>query len=149
MELNKIENLLDKYFDGNTSLKEENILKEYFATNDVPAHLEDYKAMFSYFAQNKEEVSQKSVQVKTKKKTWRVNWLMTSAAALLLFVSVYQFVPKGETKFTEAEIKEAQMAFNETKKAFQLISENLNKGNNAIAYLNEYESTKNKIFKQQ
>lgn len=143
MELNKIENLLDKYFDGNTSIDEENILKTYFAQSSVPAHLQDYKAMFNYFATNKEAISTKPIQVKTKK-TWRVNWLMASAAALLLFISVYTFLPKEPT---DAEIKEAQIAFNETKKAFQLISDNLNKGNNAIAYLSEYENTTSKIFK--
>ncbi len=144
MELINIEKLLDKYFDGTTSIDEENALKEYFAKNDIPSHLQDYKAMFTYFAKNKEEVSSKNIQVKTEKKTWRFNWLIASAAALLLFVSVYQFTPKGPT---DSEIKEAQIAFNETKKAFQLISDNLNKGNNAIAFLNEYESTKSKIFK--
>ncbi len=145
MELNKIEKLLDKYFDGNTSVTEENILKQYFTKDEVPSHLQDYKAMFSYFAQNKEETSAKTIHVKTKKKTWNVNWLVTSAAALLLFISVYTFLPKP---LTDAESTEAQLAFNETKKAFQLISDNLNKGNNAIAYLNEYETTKNKIFKK-
>ncbi len=144
MELINIKKLLDKYFDGTTSIDEENTLKEYFTKNDIPIHLQDYKAMFTYFAENKEEVSSKNIQVKTKKKTWRFNWLIALAAVLLLFVSVYQFTPKG---LTEAEIKEAQIAFDETKKAFQLISDNLNKGNNAIAYLNEYESTKSKIFK--
>ncbi|MCF6351006.1 MAG: hypothetical protein L3J23_08275 [Flavobacteriaceae bacterium] len=145
MELHRIENLLDKYFDSNTTIKEEDMLKEYFVKNDVPSHLQDYKAMFIYFTQNKKEISSKPIQVKIKKNIWRVNWLMTAVAALLFFVAIYKFLPKSPT---DVELKEAQIAFNETQKIFQLIANNLNKGNNAIAYLNEYENTTKKIFKK-
>lgn len=147
MELNKIETLLDKYFEGNTSIDEENTLKSYFSQDNIPSHLQDYKAMFNYFAQNKEVTSNKPIQVKPNKKAWRVNLLVASVAVILLFtVLVVDFKPNSE-KLTKTEIKEAQKALEDTKKAFQLISKNLNKGNNAIAYLNKFESTKNKIFK--
>ena len=43
---------------------------------------------------------------------------------------------------------EAQKAMKDTQKAFQLLSKNMNKGTAAIAYLDEYQSTTNKIFKQ-
>ena len=40
------------------------------------------------------------------------------------------------------------MAYKETQKAFQLISQNLNKGESvAIAGLQEFQKTQNKVFK--
>ncbi len=35
MELNKIEEILEKYFQGETSIAEENQLKEYFSSSNV------------------------------------------------------------------------------------------------------------------
>jgi hypothetical protein len=35
MELNKIERLVEKYFDGETSVEEEKELRKYFASTDV------------------------------------------------------------------------------------------------------------------
>ena len=143
MDLIKIENLLEKYFEGTTSLTEEDTLQTYFSQAYVPAHLQEYQTMFAYFSNNKAEVSKQPIQVKTKKKTWQKSWLSIAAAMLLLF-TIYQLTPK---ELTDAERAEAQVAYIETQKAFQLISQNLNKGNNAIAYLQDYEVTKNKIFK--
>ncbi len=144
MELVKIENLLEKYFEGNTSLEDEKVLQTYFAQAYVPAHLQEYQAMFAYFSKNKAEVSTQQIQVKPVKKTWQLGWMSIAAAMLILFSIAYVLIPKEPT---EAEKREAQMALVETQKAFQLISQNLNKGNNAIAYLKDYEVTKNKIFK--
>lgn len=150
MELSKIEQLLDKYFEGKTTLQEENDLKKYFSQAFVPTHLEQYKAMFTYFSQSKEEKME--TEIKLPKENKKIIWYKYVGIAAILVVSftIIQLYPtKNEIKLTQAEQKEAQRAFNETKKAFQLISKNLNKGNNAIAYLDEFESTKNKIFKHE
>ena len=143
MESIKIEKLLDQYFDGNTSQADEKILQAYFKKDNVPAHLETYKSMFAYFDNKKAEVSQQEIKVTTKKQPFNFKWSI-AAAVLLLMSVVYMVSP---TRITDAERQEAQLAYVETQKAFQLISKNLTKGNNAIAHLNDYEITKNKIFK--
>ncbi len=45
----KPEELLNKYFEGETSCEEENILRDYFRSDHLPAHLEMYKPLFAYF----------------------------------------------------------------------------------------------------
>ena len=145
MELAKIEELIEAYFEGNTSLEEEQILQKYFAQDVVPAHLQEYKLMFDYFAQSKAEISNQPIQVKPIKKTWNKSWLSIAAAIILLF-TIYKIVPTTDG-FTKEERAEAQKAYVESQKAFQLISKSLNRGNNKIAYLQDYETTKNKIFK--
>jgi len=142
---NNIEALLDKYFNSETSLQEETVLKEYFAQTNVPEHLKQYQAMFAYFAQNKKEKAPQNIQVKPSKKSWNFNWLHKVAVVLLLLAIGYAIYPKG---ISDTEKKEVQSAFIETQKALKLISMNLNKGSVAVAYLDEFEISKGKIFKK-
>ena len=137
MELSKIESLLEKYLNAETSLQEEVVLQEYFASNDVAAHLQEYQLMFSYFAQSKEESYAKPIQLKTKKTNWK--WLSIAASVALLF-SVYM----GNNYMQEQKAKE-QLA--QVKGALQLLSSTLKKGDEAVANLYTYENTVNKIFK--
>jgi len=55
MVLNNIEQLLEKYDNGETSLNEEQQLRDYFAQEEVAPHLESYKVMFQYFNTTKQE----------------------------------------------------------------------------------------------
>lgn len=45
----QIEDLLDKFMNGQTTLEEEAALSNYFRTHDVPQEWEDYRVMFGYF----------------------------------------------------------------------------------------------------
>ena len=47
--MNNIEYLLEQYFEGNTSAKEEATLRDFFTTRDVPEHLTMYTSLFTYF----------------------------------------------------------------------------------------------------
>lgn len=145
MELIKIEKLLESYFEGSSSLEEEQILQDYFSQSFVPIHLQEYKVMFNYFSENKTEISNQPIELKTKKRTLNKNWL-SIAAAIVFLVTIYKIVPNSND-FTDIERAKAEKAFVESKKAFKLISKSLNRGNETIAYMQGYESTKNKIFK--
>lgn len=147
MELANIEKLIEKYENAETSLAEEQSLKDYFQTNAVPAHLEEYKAYFNYLNEVSSERFTKTLPLTTKRQTWK--WLSV-AAAVVLMVSIYTINKAGNfDKLTAAEEIEAEQAYKETQKAFQLISQNLTKGNSvAIAGLSEYENTHSKVFKK-
>lgn len=138
MESIKIEQLLDKYLNAETTLQEETVLSDYFLNSQVAPHLEEYKALFIYFADNKSERFTKTIQLNTKKTNWK--WLSVAASVVLLF-SVY-------TGYQNNQKEEARIAFENTQMAFQLISKNFNKGIAAVSYLGEYQTTTNKIFKQ-
>ena len=82
MEFNKIEDILEKYFQGETTIAEENQLKEYFSSPNVAQHLKQYKPMFGYFSQVKEQKSTQTIPLKTKKRN--VAWLSIAASAVVL-----------------------------------------------------------------
>ena len=140
MELSRIEQLLDKYLNAETTLQEESVLRDYFAGSQVAPHLEQYIALFAYFTESKSERFEKTIQLKTKKEHWK--WLSVAASVVLLFTvyNGYEFNQQQQTR-------EAQLAFQQTQEAFELLSKSLNKGANAVMYLEEYETTTNKIFK--
>ncbi len=139
MELFKIEKLIEKYFEAETSLQEEALLKDYFSRSDVPPHLMPYKAMFGYYNQNSTETAQKDIRLPENKRF--LQWISV-AAAVILMISLYAAYQKNEK-----EKAEARLAYIETTRALNLISQNLNKGNKAIIKLETFDQTRNKIFK--
>ncbi len=143
MELANIEKLIERYENAETSLAEEQLLKEYFQHENVPVHLQEYKALFNYFSESSTERYTKTLPLNPRRSNWK--WLSV-AASIALLVSVYFINDFGS--LSDNDRLEAERAYQETQKAFQLISQNLNKGNSvAVAGLQEFEKAQNKIFK--
>lgn len=149
MELVRIEQLIDKYFEGQTSIAEEKELKAYFSSSDVAQHLEQYRDVFGYFTQAKEQQFTKSVPLQPRKQ-FNVVWLSIAASIVIVFGVVTfrlyetEVQPTGEL----GTYDNPELAMAETQKALDLVSEKLNVGIESVSYINEYESTKNKIFKK-
>ena len=55
MESDKITLLVTKYFEGETTLAEEKVLKEYFSSTDIASNLVQYHPLFAYFSNRSEE----------------------------------------------------------------------------------------------
>ena len=153
MELNKIEDILEKYFQGETSIAEENQLKEYFSSPNVAQHLEQYKPMFGYFSQAKEQKSTYEIPLESKKRN--VAWLSIAASVVLLLgIGTYFFVSEqNDTAVVASQTElgtydDPEEALKATQKALALLSNNVNVGIESVQYIKEYEQSKNKIFKQ-
>jgi hypothetical protein len=136
MELDRIEKLLEKYLEASTSVAEEKELRTYFSQESVPTHLEQYATMFQYFSLAKEERFTKQVPLKTRRDYFK--WASVAAVAVLMF-GIY-FGNEYQKQ------KEAEFAYNETKKALSLLADNFSRGTEKVAYLNEFENTKQKIY---
>lgn len=150
MEFNKIEILIEKYFQGETSIAEEKELRSYFSSQDVAPHLEQYKAMFGYFTQaKKQEFAQEIPQI-TKKRN--VLWLSVAASVVVLLgVATFFMINTNEPVNHQNELgtyESPEIAFKETQKALALLSSNVNVGIESVMYVQEYETAKNRIFKK-
>ncbi|WP_196890249.1 hypothetical protein [Aureivirga sp. CE67] len=141
MELANIEKLLEKYLNAETTIQEENQLRNYFKNDDIAPHLEEYKPLFSYFEESRNDSFAQDLRLNTSnKKETRWKW-MSVAAMLILFVSAYTFINKKKEY-------EAREAYAQTQEALQLISKNLNKGQQiALNQLGKIEHNQSKIFK--
>jgi len=137
MEFNNIEKLLEKYFEATTTVAEEEILRDYFTKEDVPLHLKKYASLFQYFSIAKEERFTKQVPLKPSKKRY-IKWISVAAVSILVFGIYF-----GRSY---QEQKEAEFAYQETKKALSLLATNLGRGTEKVAYLREFEETKQKIY---
>ena len=149
MELNKIEGLIEKYFEGETSNFEEKELKHYFSSEDVAPSLEHYKSMFDYFVEAKKETSSAEITLPRNKKN-KMAWLSVAASVVVLFgVGFYVYTTSNvSTKEDLGTFDSPEMAFKETQKALDLISTHLNTGYEGMTYIKEFERSKNKIFKK-
>ncbi|GAA4470540.1 hypothetical protein GCM10023189_59290 [Nibrella saemangeumensis] len=56
-----VEKLLEKYYNGETSLEEEKQLRQYFQRESVPAHLQAHAGPFRYFAEERNQQPSETV----------------------------------------------------------------------------------------
>jgi len=152
MDLKKIEVLLKKYYNGETSIGEEKLLHDFFNKYEVPDYLKPDQELFSYYstAQKNEEIKDIDLEQKilqaidqveekpevNRKKRYLI--LTTGiAASIILFIGIY-FLFTERSIFTTpvAEFKDTYddpvLAYNETKKALLLISEKFNTGTDEL-----------------
>lgn len=149
MELDRIEQLLGKYFEGETSSAEENELKNYFSSSDVAQHLEQYQPVFGYFSQAKTQRFTHNLPLQSKKRK-NVAWL-SIAASFVVLSGIATFMYTNETSMVSGDLgtyDDPQMALYETQKALTLVSQKINVGIGSVSYVDEYEQSKNKVFKK-
>ncbi|MCM4169172.1 hypothetical protein KCTC52924_00059 [Arenibacter antarcticus] len=139
MELDRIEKLLEKYFEATATVAEEETLRDYFKNENIPVHLKQYAPMFQYFSVAKEERFTKQVPLKPRKSY--LEWASVAAVAVLVFGIYF-----GNEYSEKQEQKKAEYAYQETKKALSLLAANFERGTEKVAYLNEFEATKEKIY---
>lgn len=140
MDYNKIEQLLDKYFEGETSINEENILKEFFATeNNIPEDLLYAKSMFSHFVREKEFVFNKNIKAPQKNLYYYISGI---AASIFLAMFLLFSHSKQDDKIIYAYINgkaitDKNVAEQYTKQILLAVSQNLDKGTKNLNYLNK------------
>lgn len=148
MESNNIELLLEKYFQGGISTVEENELRTYFSSPDVAPHLERYKPMFDYSVLVKDQQAKQETPLQSKKH--RVMWLSIAASVVVLLgIGIYLFYNYNNANGKQdlGTYDDPEVAFAATQKALELVSNNLNIGIKSVYYIQEYQNTKELIFK--
>ena len=92
----KIDDLLNRYFDGNTTCEEEREIKRFFREEEVPSELEVYRPLFAFFEEEakqsfihseciKEEVKEAKA---VRPKRYFIYTLGSIAAGLLIILSI-------------------------------------------------------------
>ncbi len=144
MELNKIEILLEKYLAAETTLAEENSLRVYIEKNDVPLHLQQYKALFSYYKTAKSEDAPKR-EYHTPKRSFK--WIPVAASvAILLSIGTFAYFNTEQYNESLGSFTDPEIAFQETQQALDLLSGKVNQGIETVEYVEEYDAAKDRIF---
>lgn len=145
MELDKIEKLIHRYDEGETSLSEERILQEYFLNEEVPEHLKSYQLIFKFSANQAEKTLESKPEVSSKK-----NWYTWSSIAAILIVALGLFFFNDSSRMLNENdlgtISDEELALQKTKETLNMVSQIMNEGKSDLVYLKEFNKTTNKII---
>lgn len=144
MDLKTLDILLEKFYDGQTTEDEELRLKTYFAGNDVPEKYANEQAYFDFIKKSKEatilpEGFHDEVEKLIEKQNTKVvplkkylHTVLAIAASVIFVVYLAVFFQSDSEKMAKTETKDTfdnpREAYEATKKALMLISNNMNKG---------------------
>ena len=135
--MEKINELLDKYWEGETSLEEERELKNLILADDS-LEFEELKVMFSFF-ENESEIEYKG-QFKPKKTrvifhNFRKNIAVAASILLLIFsgISILSTISRSsKSLIARSEISNPDEALKITEEALSLLAINYNKGEKSV-----------------
>lgn len=155
MDYNQLETLIRKYWDCETSLEEEERLREWFRTHEVPERFKETAKLFSYFDEQKQKATDKQFETKvfknlqTEAKGKTVSLWQTSLriAAGIAVVAAAIFFVRQELieKHDIAEIEDPQRALEETKKAFMMISKGFSAAEENTKKINVLNEAEDKV----
>ena len=107
-----IQDLLDKFMNGLTTLEEEAVLGDYFRTHEVPEEWEDYRQMFGYFDRGMEgelitPQAQEQPFMRLMGRRW---WGIAAAAAIaaLIVGATVFYHPTSTTQPVVAEVAQEE-----------------------------------------
>ncbi len=156
MNTREIEILLQKYFEAETSVEEEKLLRQFFLSGKVPAHLRQHISLFKFAGTEKNVAMQADVEKSLLTRihsgrmisfTGRRFWYLATgaAAAVLLLFAIYT-----ETKKTfndDQEIaahtyspEEIQLAYVQIHEVLHFTSSKLNQGTAPLNNISKIEA---------
>lgn len=104
------EQLLHRYFEGDTTLEEEARLRDYFRGDNVHPELKAYDPMFAYWEEAANITAPPVVKREAVRRRLPIRWLTTVAAAVMLLFAANQWLEPNPalTDFPIAEATEAK-----------------------------------------
>jgi hypothetical protein len=160
MDSKQIEQLLEKYWACETTLEEEQTLRDYFQGAEIPDTLRDTAELFRYFEVEKSKALNESFnEVVTKQIRQRqggkiismITWVQIArvAAGILVVVAAGYLIRQEIRKSYPEEIvdtySDPKLAFEETKKALQMISKSFGKAKKEASKINMFNEAEKKI----
>jgi hypothetical protein len=157
MDSDEINQLLEKYWNCETSLEEEQTLRTYFAGQDIPDSLKGPAALFQYFEKEKEKSTDKSFDENLRTRfrdghkviALPVLKILRIAAGVLVVIAATFVIRYEIRKSYPPEIAETysdpKLALEETKKALMMISNSFNKAEKEAQEIKLFNETEAKI----
>jgi hypothetical protein len=160
MDSKRLEELLQKYWNCETSLEEEQQLREYFRSEEIPEQLKDTASLFNYFEVQKQKsvdthfegrvVTQLKDQPKERGKMVQLlnSSMRIAAGVAVLLVAVYfvrEEIRKNDTVAMEDTYDDPKQALEETKKALMMISKGFGRAEQQAKKINLINEAQEKI----
>ena len=160
MEYREIEELLNRYLEGESTLEEEAQLKEYFSRPGLSPEHHEMQEMFRYFAAANHEATPpfdindelsaviESEWKKENKNRFRriIGWAASAAAVLAISFGIYSYLNKPQATIKDT-FKDPRLAYLETKRALLLVSNTMNRNTASLKYLAKVDESFNHMKK--
>jgi hypothetical protein len=155
--------LLEKYWNAETSLEEEQELHRFFQGTEVPENLKETAALFRYFEEEKNrslnenfdaDVTKKIRQRQGAKTVSMTNWFQIArvAAGVMVVVAAVYLIGHEARKSSPNEVTDTEsdpkLAFEQTKKALMMISKNFHKAQSEASKINLLNEAEERIQKK-
>jgi hypothetical protein len=163
MDSEKIDELLGRYWNCETSLEEEQLLREYLCSGNIPEHLTETANLFRYFDAQKnisltdtafEGQVMKKIQSRPKGKmrTMAFNTMRIAAGIAVLIAAVWlvrlEIRESGPAEMADT-YNDPKMAFEETKKALMMISKSFGTAEEQAKKINLFNEAQKDIRKKE
>lgn len=157
MDSKHVEALLEKYWNGDTSLEEEAQLCAFFAQGDVPASLQSAASLFRYFQQEQQKKLAPSFDARVTKSIRQrqggkiirmvnlVNVARIAAGVLVIVAAGYLIRQEVSKMYPEDTYSDPKVAFEETKKALMMISKSFGKAQQEAGKIKMFNEAEEKI----
>ena len=151
MDTDKIRQLLDRYYDGQSSEREEQVLKDYFLQDDVPPQWATDQRLFRQLygadmpaIDGLEQRLSRQIDgwnrvektANRRTRTIGLRWIAGIAASLLLLFAIGLLIDRQQKQAQYAvqqdTFDDPRDAYAETQKALMKFSESINKGLNKV-----------------
>jgi len=152
MNLQEIERILEKYFNGETSLDEEKQLRAFFTGRDVPPRWKHLTGFFGYFEEEKQvkienprfEAALDSSVRETPmsrlldlRRPW-LYWAAGVAASLLILVAIFVKFDPFPNRIRDT-YDNPEVAYAQAKKILLFVSDQMNKGTKDLQKIEKFE----------
>lgn len=158
MDSKQVAELLERYWNCDTTLEEEQQLRAYFHQTAVPGSHEEAASLFRYLEAQRSEkiIDPRFDQVATKQLRPRlggkvISWptLARLAAGLMVVVAATYFVRQEIERRKPLELEDTysdpKLAFEETKKALMTISKSFGKAQREAGRMKVFNEAENKV----
>lgn len=160
MEYNEIQKVLSRYLEGESTLEEEAILKDYFSQPGLTADQVGIQKMFRYFNEAKldstpafditNELNAVIEKELKKESAHRFKllyaWAGSAAAVLIISFGLFQYMNKPEPVMKDT-YKDSNLAYLETKQALMKISRVMNHNTSKLKYLSNIDASFDQVQK--
>lgn len=163
MDLDRIEGLLAKYWECETSLEEEKELRAFFNQPDVPEKLKAAAPLFEYYEAEAgprtldssfddrvlDQLTSIPAERKGKVRKLFYDLARVAAVGLILLTATYfireQYLEDKDDPYMADTFEDPKQAFEETKKALMMISKNFNKGRKEAKKIGIFNDAQEKV----
>jgi hypothetical protein len=152
----RIHDLLEAYYLGNTSIAEEEELREYFRSGEFPEELTAEAELFGYFSQERAANGNKKLEDKITRvidakrpeagnvfSRWKTYWISGAAAAILILITVFidiRIQNRNPLVVETDTFEDPYLAYMEAKRVMTFVSEKMNSGSESLRNLQKLDA---------